>query len=198
MTETGGKQMTLTQIAERIAQTGEEGRKEVSAGELLDALGSNGHYALLVVIAAIATSPLSGIPGLTAISGLLIALISGERLIARRDVYLPGALKRRGIDKDRVHDAIEKAKPWIERVDRFTRRRLSFLFRPPMLQLMLSVCVLSGLTMPFMEIVPFTGSILAAGVLIISTALVTKDGLIALFFLVPFSGFAFLLYRTVS
>lgn len=184
---------SLTDLADRIAAAGSDD-DELDVREVLDALGTRSHYALLLVVAATAATPLSGIPGVTVACGLMIALIAGSRLLRRSEVSLPGRLERMSIDADRAKRVLAKIRPGIAWVDRHTHRRLGVLFKPPMLQLLLVICVLSGLTMPFLEVIPFSGSIVASGVMVISIALVTRDGAFALVAILPYCALAWLIW----
>lgn len=170
-------------------------KESISIGELVQLLGGRSHFALLFVIAATAATPLSGIPGVSIICGLLIAMISLERLFSRGNVYLPGKLRHRSIKSDPVKAVISKARPLVDWIDRHTRKRFEFLFHRPMIYVPLLICVLSGLAMPFLELVPFTSSVVASGVLVISIAFVTRDGAIALLALAPYGGAVYLAMR---
>jgi hypothetical protein len=44
-----------------------------------------------------------------------------------------------------------------------------------------AMCLICGLSMPFLELVPFSSSILGMAVLFFATSLITRDGLFVLF-----------------
>lgn len=73
---------------------------------------------------------------------------------------------------------MRKAADWL---DDHARRRMLFMVRGPMRKLLELMCILCGAVMPFLEIVPFSSSILGLAVMMISTALLTRDGLFAAF-----------------
>ncbi|WP_208351201.1 exopolysaccharide biosynthesis protein [Pseudaestuariivita rosea] len=77
---------------------------------------------------------------------------------------MPGATRRRG---GRVIETVF-SRLWV------------WLTRCPARALLLCTCVALGLTMSFLEIVPFAGMTLAAVVLMIAMALTARDGLAAL------------------
>ena len=182
-------------VAERIRAAADDGR--VTVANVLDALGSRSHFSMIFVIAMTAATPLSGIPGVSMACGLLIALVAAERIVLRGEIRLPKKLRGKSISEKKVHDMLDKLQPAMAFVDRHTRRRLGVLFKPPLHYLPLLICLASGLTMPFLEFIPFSSSIVATGVVFISLAYVTRDGLIALFSVIPYLGLGYLLTRVL-
>ena len=98
---------------------------------------------------------------------------------------------------DRLHDAANKEETSLNDVveglghasfvpvllvwlDAHTGKRLSVLVRPPMDRLLHLACVLCGIAMPVLELVPFTSSILGAAVVLLAMTLLVRDGLLAL------------------
>lgn len=185
----------LGEIADRILRAGHEDKIKVR--DVVDALGTRSHFMLILVFAGAAATPISGIPGVSMACGLLIALIAAERLALGRDVRLPKVLDKQALDKDKVASVIDKLRPGLDFIDRHTHRRFEALFKAPLSYLPMLVCLISGLTMPFLEFIPFSASIVASGVVFISIAFVTRDGLIALLAAIPYLGIALLLLRVL-
>jgi hypothetical protein len=65
-------------------------------------------------------------------------------------------------------------------LDRITRHRLRWFVRRPLVLVPQVLCLLCGLAMPVLELVPLTSSILGAAVVCFAIALVAGDGLFAL------------------
>jgi hypothetical protein len=181
---------SLGDVADRVHETTHSGK--VSVGEVLDALGPRSFVPLLLAPALLAATPLSGIPGVSIICGLLIALISFEMLMSYDQAYIPGKLRKRTVDGESLRKALEKARPVIDWIDRHTRRRLSGLFHRPMVYIPKLICLFSGLAMPFLEFIPFSSSIVAIGVSFLAISLLTRDGLFFIIALLPYVGVVFL------
>ena len=96
-----------------------------------------------------------------------------------------------------MHLYAGKAQPSARWIQRQTRRRIGILFPRPLSYVPLLVCVAAGFAMPFLEIIPFSGSIVASGVFLIALSFVTRDGLLALLSLLPFAGLATLAVRAL-
>jgi hypothetical protein len=69
-----------------------------------------------------------------------------------------------------------------------TRPRLEILVKPPFSIIPEMLCMLCGLLMPVLELVPLSSSILATAVTFFAVALIVRDGLVALIGILIFTG----------
>ena len=182
---------SLGSVADRLLEAAGKA-DDMSMDMLIRALGERSHYTLILVIATLAATPLSGIPGVSIVCGLLIAIIAGERIVCGDRVRLPAWAKRQSLPAGQVRKTLEKLRPIIDWVDRHTHRRLGWVMASPMNRLPLLVCLAGGLTMPFLELIPFTSSIVASGITLISVGMITRDGVFASLALIPFAALVWL------
>ena len=168
----------ISTVLDRIEETARQERP--SAGEIVDAVGQQSTVTLLLVPALVVVTPLSGVPLLSSICGLSIALIAFAGLLGRRNVWLPGFLTRRRVDGKRLSEAVDWLRRPVGWIERHTRRRLPALVNPPFDRLLMGLCLLCGLAMPVLELVPFTSSLMALAVVLMSLTLLVRDGLFAL------------------
>lgn len=169
---------SVGEIIDRVK--GLSDRPQVSLGQVIEEFGEASFVPVLMVPALIVVSPLSGIFFLPTIMGLTIALISGQILIGRRHLWLPGVLVARSLPGARVgmvSGFLERLGLW---VDRHTRARLELLLRWPFGLLAPLGCFVSGLSMPFLELVPLSSSILGAAVVCFSVSILARDGVLLL------------------
>ncbi|WP_158599039.1 exopolysaccharide biosynthesis protein [Rhodophyticola porphyridii] len=162
--------------------------EEVSVRDMLAAFGNAGFLPALLIPAVIVVSPLSGIPILPSICGIMIFLVSIQMLGHRRHLWLPGWLLRRSVGTKGLRTAMERLHRPARWLDRHSGRRLGFLTRQPMLSLLQLACAICGLAMPLLELVPFSSSLLAAAICLMGLAMITRDGLWALVALLPVAG----------
>lgn len=148
--------------------------------DMVEEFGQATFIPLLMVPALLVVSPLSGIPLFSSVCGLTIALIASQLLIGRKRLWLPDFLLRREIKGDRAHGAIGKIRKFAGFLDRHAHQRLSFLVNPPLNKLGQMMTMLCGLAMPFLELVPFTSSILGVAVVLFSVGFLTRDGIFVL------------------
>ncbi|ANT59850.1 exopolysaccharide synthesis protein [Salipiger sp. CCB-MM3] len=152
---------------------------KVSLRDLVESFGESSFLPALMVPALLVVSPLSGIPLFSTFCGLLIAFIAGQMLISRRYLWLPDFLMSRSFDGAKARKAMDKLRKLSDWLDKHAKRRLRVMTSGPMRKVLQLICVLCGLAMPFLELVPFSSSILGVTVLCFATAMLVRDGLFA-------------------
>lgn len=169
----------MADVIEEIHDAVDDG-EETNVGDLLDAMGRSSFVPVLMVPALAVVSPLSGVPGFSSAAGIIIALVSAQLLVGRKKLWLPDILRRRRIPShwlERATRSLWRPARWF---DRHTRPRLTFLAAAPFDRLIYLACMLCGSAMPFMELLPFTSSLAAMAVVLMSLTLLVRDGLFAL------------------
>ena len=161
-------------VVEQLQKVAE--REDFSLRDLIEAGGSTSFVPAMMIPALIVVSPLSGIPLLPTVFGLTIALIALQMLIGRRHLWLPGWLMRRRLKGARVGPAVARTTGVARWIDRHSRNRLRPLTALPLVKLPQALAMLSGLAMPFLELVPFSSSILGMAVLFFSAGFLSRDG----------------------
>ena len=152
---------------------------KVSFAEILRAMDQGGQPVLLLMPALILVSPLSGIPGLSSLGGLTVALIAAQMLLGRGTIWLPGFILRREFSTARLEWSISKLDGAAAFIDRKTVTRAEWVIGFPGRQLLLLICMVCGLIMPFFELIPFSATSLAIVISLMASALLVRDGLIA-------------------
>lgn len=183
---------TLGVLADRIAAASRAER--VSVADLVSAIGPQSFLPMMLVPALLAATPLSGIPGVSAVCGIVIAVVAFQVLASRREVRLPGPILRKSVSGERLRAALERSRPVIDWIDRRTRKRLTILFHRPLVWLPALICLASGLAMPFLEVIPFSASTLAVGVFGLTLSLLTRDRVLFLVALTPYGLLGWLVF----
>jgi hypothetical protein len=86
-------------VLDTLADAGDE--DEVTIGQILDAFGDRSLAPVLLVPAMLTASPISGIPGVPTVTGIIVALIVVQMLMGRDTLWVPKALARRGVSRRR-------------------------------------------------------------------------------------------------
>ena len=167
-------------VLDQTEQLLAENKDYLRVSDLTDELGVKSIAAVLVVPALAVVSPLSGVPLFSSACGIMIALVSGQMLMGRDHLWLPGFLSRRAVSAELTHRATRGLRRLACWMDRRFKKRLRALLTPPFLRVIQAVCMLCGLMMPFLELLPFTSSILGGIVSLLAVSMLTGDGLIAL------------------
>ena len=174
-----GEKLSLAGVIDRVIAMADT--PKVSVRQIVEGFGTASFLPFLMIAALIVVSPLSGVPFLSTVFGLTIATISLQMLVPGRDhLWLPDAIMRREIASDRLIAALRRIEGPARWVDSWAAKRLQFLVQPPLSVLPKLVCVLCGAAMPFLELVPFSSSILASAVVLICLSILARDGLFAL------------------
>ncbi len=175
---------SMTAVLDRALA--EATREQVRVEHLAEAFGRAGFLPLMMLPAALVVSPLSGIPLFSSICGITIFLIAVQLLVGRHCVWLPGWLKRRYISGARLEKGLNRIRPFAGWLDRHAHRRLGVLFYAPFWFFLPVTCAFAGGAMPFLELLPFTSSFLGMTVLLLSLAMLSRDGLWVLIAMFPF------------
>ena len=175
MTGESSRPTTLRAVVERVEEL--SASDKVSIGEMVAAFGRTSFVPALTIPALIVVTPLSGIPGLSSLCGIVIALIALQMTIRRSHLWVPGVIARRRISGGRLRDATGKLHKVAAWGDRHARPRLRILLHEPFASLSRAAAACCGLAMPFLEFVPFSSSILGAAVLTFAIGFLASDGL---------------------
>jgi hypothetical protein len=159
-----------------------------SLEDVLHGFGPAGALPVMMTVAMIVVSPLSGIPLLSSLAGLTIAGLAFQLALGRRSVWLPLWLRCRRVRRSRLEKAVDRLRPTARFLDRNSRPRLQVVTAPPASRLVLGLCGVAGLSMPALELVPFTSSLLALGVTCLGFALLVRDGLWVVVAAIPMLG----------
>jgi len=170
---------SLDSLLSHISRTARQ-RKRVSLELVLRATGRRSFAPLLLLAGLILFSPLSGIPGVPSLMGILVLLTTLQLLAGRRHFWLPQLLLRRSLSEEKLQRALR----WLQKparvIDRWLRPRLQFLVRRAGAVLIAIICTAIALALPLMEVVPFSASIAGVALTAFGLALMAHDGLLAI------------------
>lgn len=155
-------------------------RDRLSIGEIMGTAGPTPGAAAMIVPALIVVSPLSGIPLLPTICGLIIAGLGLQLLFGRRGLWLPPMLANRRIGGESLRRAVARLLGPARWIDRMAHTRLRLLTMRPLVVVPLGLSVVCGLSMPLLELVPFSSSILGLAVVAFALSVLVRDGVLVL------------------
>ncbi|MFO7759680.1 MAG: exopolysaccharide biosynthesis protein [Roseovarius sp.] len=175
----GGSDYPVRDIVNRLEACAQV--DEVSLKDLVKAFGAASFVSTMMVPALLVVSPMSGIPFFSSLCGITIAFIAGQMLFKRTHLYLPDTVTRRTLPGDKLRAGLKKMRRVADFLDRNTRKgRLPRLVGNGGRLLPQLLCMITGILMPVLEIVPFSSSVLGMAVLSFSIALLTRDGVFVL------------------
>jgi hypothetical protein len=164
-------------IAANLETLLNKGKAKVSVDEVV-ALVERGHG--LAPIVCILTLPalLPMPPGVSMALALPLLIAAPQMMLGRENLWLPKALARRAIDRDKLQKGVARVVPWLHRLEAVVRPRLTFLTGRAGAVVAGAVCTLMAvvlvLPLPFANLLP------ALTVLLITLGLSRRDGLVVI------------------
>lgn len=152
-----------------------DGGSEVTFEQLLERFSHRAFGVMVLVATLPAFLPLPA--GAGAISGPLITLFGAQMLFGMRAPWVPKALRRRGIRRERFVSFATRMRPWLQRVERGVKPRLAGFTQHPACHL------LSGLLLLLLGLllslpIPLTNYPVGLLILAFAIALIERDGVL--------------------
>ncbi len=153
---------------------------EVSLGDLLDTLESRSYGPLLLLPAVIAVAPTGAIPGMSIITGTLIAIFSVQLMAGRTHPWVPQFVETFKFSRETMKRSVSRVMPWAEWLERYLGRRLTALITPPGDRFIAVMCVLLAVTMFPLALFPFAVAVPGTAICLFALGLTVRDGLLVL------------------
>jgi hypothetical protein len=100
---------------------GAEGER-VSLGDMVDAFDARAYGPLIVLFAAPNILPVA-LPGISAVLGAPLILLTAQLMIGRRHPWLPAVLRRRSLARTSFESLVARIVPRLHRIERMIRPR---------------------------------------------------------------------------
>ncbi|WP_075217762.1 exopolysaccharide biosynthesis protein [Mongoliimonas terrestris] len=147
-------------------------------GEVVEALGHSSFGPLMLIPALFIISPFSALVGFDSIMGVLIALVAVQKLFGRDHVWLPQTILKLKLSREKMAKGIRFLRPVARWTDKVVHPRLRRLAEAPFSRVIAAICVAIGISMPPLEVIPFSNTAGAAVVSFMSLGLTVRDGLL--------------------
>lgn len=170
-----------TELNELLKETA---GRTVTLGELEEILKGRGHAVFLLLMALPFAIPLPmPIPGLSVPFGIVIMLL-GLRIAFGMKPSLPGFIRRREVSRAVLEKIVGYGLKLATKMEKLVKPRMHFLQRWPGMINLIGLGIASGgflLSLPLPPIIPFSNTIPAISVLLLTAGLMERDGLLVLF-----------------
>jgi hypothetical protein len=163
-------------ISQLLRELCDQPDQQVSVREIVDKFGRRAFGAVMFVFSAPNLLPLP--PGASTVLGAPLVLLAPQVALGVRAPWLPKTVARRDISLATFKAAIGRWLPWLERIERASRPRLSFLFGSVGDRLIGLVC--TTLALVLILPIPLGNMLPAASVAVLSLALALRDGALAI------------------
>ncbi len=140
----------------------------------LDRLLADRAFGFLLMIFALPNTVPLGIPGLSTLTGIPLALVALQMVLGMRAPYLPGWLAQRSLRRRDFRRLIERTAPWLQRLERFMKPRWRVFGVQTAERWMGAFCLVLALVLALP--IPFGNFLPAISVALISLGLIEEDG----------------------
>jgi len=168
--------MSLSDVLASISQ--QTAGEHVTFGEILETFGSRAFGPILLIPALIAVLPTGAIPGMSLLTGSIIALVAVQLLVMRPSPWLPRKLTAWSFPRDKLVASLEAARPYTSWIDRFLRPRWTVLLDQPFSQISALICLTMALSMFPLALLPFAVAIPGISVALIALGMTARDGVL--------------------
>lgn len=174
--EAGPATGVLDRLGE-LARQEAAGDGRVSLGDIVERFGREAFVGIVLVVALLIVSPLSGIPLMPTTSAIIIILVTLQMMVQKRRLWLPGFLLRRSVSAERMDASLARLRRPAGWIDRRLRRRLPALYDWPFRLIVETLIIACAAAMPFLELVPFSSTLLATAISFLCLGLFARDAL---------------------
>lgn len=173
----------------------------VTVQDILELYGDRAFGPIFTLLGLLAViPPVSTIPGLPAIIGILLILFAGQILLGQDYIWLPDFITDRAIDKDKLEKAHDKTSGFLATIDCLVTDRLEWATSgPARYGAGVLVCLLSLMMIP-LEVVPFAVAAPGLAITLIGIALLARDGalMIAAYLVASFATYLLIVYSPLG
>ena len=163
-------------LSEMMGQIAADSDPTVTLGEIIHRLGHRAFGAMFFVFAAPNWLPLP--PRTSTFLGFPLVLMTPQIIFGVRGPWLPNFIDERPLKRRQLADAFQKLIPWLQRVEKVSRPRLTFLFGPVGDRVIAFVCFLLSLILILP--IPLGNMAPAAAIAVFGLAMIQRDGILAL------------------
>jgi hypothetical protein len=156
--------------------------RSMTIGELEQILQGRGFGLFLLLLSLPFAFPVA-IPGLSVPFGIVIMLL-GLRITFGMKPSLPGFILRREVKYALLEKIVRFGLKLCTKMEKLVRPRMHFLQRWPGMINLIGLAITSGgflLSLPLPPLIPFSNTIPALSVILLTAGLVERDGLLVLF-----------------
>lgn len=171
---------SLSDVLDRVETKAEDCSEEMSVGDALEALGFRAFGPIFFMLGVISASPLGAIPGASVVIGALLITFAGQMALRARTIWAPESLSALTFGAEKMQNAVNWLRPYIERFEKFVRPRQEWVTRKPWVYVTAGHVLLQGLLMFPLALAPWGVLIPSLAVAMLGAGLTNRDGALTL------------------
>ncbi len=169
----------LTDVLDDIEHKvdGDPSPESLTVDEVLSSVGRRSYGPLLLVIGLFTISPATVVPGLTWFGAALTFLVAGQMALGMTHIWLPRAVSRIEVPRQGVLKGIAGARGLARRIDTVLKPRLTFLAKPPFVNLIALLIIAAALITFPLGLIPLAPLAPGLAVVFFGLGMTAQDGL---------------------
>ncbi len=149
---------------------------DASMQDMFDAFGTRSYGSFLFILSLLVLSPISAIPGISIMAALIIMLVAGQFFFRDNQPWLPKPFLEKTMSADDAVQTLDKVRHYMGWLDKIVKPRFEWLVSTPMLYIaMVAVIGLAAMMFP-LALVPWGVMAPGAACLLLSLAIIARDG----------------------
>lgn len=175
-------QEPISDLLTKVIEESED-REDVSFEFLLDTFGTRTFAPILLIPAMLILTPIGAIPGLPSIVGIFILIVSSQLIIGLKHPWVPEKIDKFSVNRKKLLSTLaklDKIKKPINYFENLLNPRIKFLTSNKIDWIYGILISLLAISMIPLEIIPFAAFLPATGICLISVALLSRDGILAI------------------
>jgi hypothetical protein len=154
--------------------------EDTSVGDIIDSFGAQSLGPMLILFGLLALfPPIGAVPGVPIVLGAVLALYAVQFIVGAERIWVPGRLRQISFKREKLKKAQAKMSPWLSRIDRLFKERMSFATGKLMSRFVGVAALLHAALMIPLEFVSLV-AIPGAALVFFGVALTARDGLMML------------------
>lgn len=149
----------------------------VTIAALSDVLSGRAYGMLMLVLALPNLIPIPA-PGLSAIVGAPLILVTLQMMVGRTSPWFPHFISKRSIKTEQLRRVCNRVVPVMQRLELVTSPRLKFLAKSPVDRLIALICII--LSLMIMMPIPFGNALPALAICFFAIGILQRDGLLVI------------------
>jgi hypothetical protein len=146
----------------------------IPVGEIVDRMGQSGFGLVLLMLTLVVLIPVPGPLGM--VLGTVIVFLSLQLVTNQRRLWLPGFIRRARIPTATLRAFLDRALPWLERIESFLKPRRWIPLSGRTARMLLAIPLISlgaAITLP----IPLGNFMPAFALIVFALGLIARDGL---------------------
>jgi hypothetical protein len=150
---------------------------DVTLREVMASVGRASYGPLLLLIGLFAVSPATVVPGMTWLAAALTLLVAGQMALGLKHMWLPRWALDAKAPRSMVRLGVREARDWSVRIDGLLKPRLTFLTRPPFVNVIALLIIAAALITFPLGLIPVAPLAPGLAIVLFGLGMVARDGL---------------------